>query len=181
MNLDLILLSLALAADASIVGFSYGLLSNGKKHTHRIREGLILGSLFGLFQFLMSYFGSLAGHYLTFAHLGPLSKWLIIGIFVLLGIKMIKESFEHEEKILSMHWTVLLSIAFATSVDALGVGLSFGTLPEAHIDCLVIGLLTFLSSVLAYGLSGVLKHLPEAWTLRLAGLLMFFLAFKSIL
>lgn len=80
-----------------------------------------------------------------------------------------------------MHWTVLLSIAFATSVDALGVGLSFGTLPEAHIDCLVIGLLTFLSSVLAYGLSGVLKHLPEAWTLRLAGLLMFFLAFKSIL
>ncbi|MFY7992333.1 MAG: manganese efflux pump [Bacteriovoracaceae bacterium] len=181
MNLDLILLSLALAADASIVGFGYGLLSNGKGNAYRAREGLILGSLFGLFQFVMSYLGSLAGHYLTFSHLGSLSQWLIVGIFVLLGIKMIKESFDHDEKVLSMHWSVLLSIAFVTSVDALGAGLSFGTLPEAHFDCLIIGLLTFLSSVLAYSLSSVLKHLPEAWTLRLAGVLMFFLAFKSIL
>jgi putative Mn2+ efflux pump MntP len=180
MNLDLILLALALAADAAIVGFSYGLLSNEEHHPHRIREGGILAILFGVFQFGMSYLGSLAGHYLTFAHFGPFSKWLIVIIFALLGLKMIKDSFSHEEKELSMEWHVLIGVAFATSLDALGAGVSFGTLPEAHWDCFVIGLVTFLSCCVAYASSSVFKHLSEAWTLRVAGVLMLFLSVKNI-
>lgn len=180
MNLDLILLSFALAADASIVGFSYGVISHDKSHGHRLREGVILALIFGLFQFFMSFLGSLAGNYLTFAHFGPFSKWLIVIIFALLGLKMFKDSFDQEDKELSMEWHVLMAIAFATSIDALGAGISFGTLPQAHFDCLVIGFVTFLSCCVAYGLSSVLKHLPESWTLRIAGGLMIFLAIKNI-
>ncbi len=181
MNLDLILLSLALAADASIVGFSYGLISSDKGAHHRVREGGILALLFGIFQFGMSYLGSLAGHYLTFVHFGPLSQWLIVVIFAILGLKMIKDSFNSEEKTLSMEWHVLLGVAFATSVDALGVGISFGTLPSAFYDCMVIGVVTFISCCVAYGFSGIFKHMPEAWTLRVAGCLMLFLAVKTFI
>lgn len=180
MNLDLILLSLALAADASIVGFSYGLISTEEHHPHRMREGAILATLFGVFQFGMSYLGSLAGHYLTFAHFGPFSKWLIVIIFALLGLKMMKDSFNQEAKELSMDWHILIGVAFATSLDALGAGVSFGTLPEAHWDCVVIGLITFISCCVAYASASVFKHLSESWTLRVAGILMLFLAIKNI-
>ena len=181
MNLDLILLSLALAADACIVGFSYSLVSLEEHHEHRIRECLILSGLFGVFQFVMSYFGSLMGHYLTFVYLGPFSQIMIIAIFALLGIKMIADSFKRDDKKLSMQWQVLLGIAFATSIDALAVGISFGTLPEAHRDCLIIGMVTFLSACLAYGLANFFRRMPEAWALRIAGGLMCFLAIKTFL
>ncbi len=180
MILDLFLLGLALAADASIVGFSYGLMSHDKNPSHRLKEGGILALIFGLFQFLMSYIGSLAGHYLAFAHFGPFSKWLVVIIFALLGLKMLKDSFDDEQKELSMEWHLLIAVAFATSIDALGAGISFGTLPKAYLDCLVIGLVTFVSCCIAYGSSSFLKHLPESWTLRFASLLMFFLAVKNI-
>lgn len=179
MNLDLILLSLALAADACIVGFSYGLVSLDEHHEHRVREGLLLACLFGFFQFIMSYAGSFAGHYLTFLYLGPFSHWMIVVIFAFLGLKMIIDSFKREERQLSLQWHFLVGIAFATSVDALAVGISFGTLPQAHYDCIVIGLVTFLSCLFAYGMANFFRKLPEAWALRLAATLMFFMAFKT--
>ena len=79
--------------------------------------------------------------------------WIAFGLLAFIGSKMIydstKKEKENKEETLKLH--SLLTLAVATSIDALMVGLSFAFLQTSILEpTLVIGLITFLLSLAGF-------------------------------
>ena len=90
---EIIVLAVALALDAMLVSFSYGLIINQR----RVYNSVLLSSAFGFFQFLMP----IIGFYLTglfYIKLQMYSKWIVFVIFMVLGFKFLKEALQKTEE-----------------------------------------------------------------------------------
>lgn len=84
-----------------------------------------------------------------------IDHWIAFGILLALGVKMIIEHFKNDEDVCEAskkdptRLFVLLTLAVATSIDALAVGLSFAFLDsEPFTPSAIIGLITFFISLL---------------------------------
>ncbi len=144
-GLTLLLISFGLSMDAFAVSVSCGICGRPKKWSLIARVGLY----FGGFQALMPVLGWLAGTRLK----GPISSvdhWVAFGLLALIGVKMIHESFTiGARRFDPRRHKVLLTLAVATSIDALAVGLSFALLDGGIlIPALTIGMVTFCVSCL---------------------------------
>ena len=91
--LEIIILSFAMAIDAFIVSFTYGLLINAK----RFQNALIMAFFFGLFQFLMPLLGWMFTG-TVYSYLEKISKWVVFIVFFCLAIKVLKEAFEKKRR-----------------------------------------------------------------------------------
>ncbi len=117
---EIFLIALAMSVDAFSVAFGIGCSFNTARHYFR------LSWHFGLFQFLMPVIGAFIGKVLM--------KWTgninIIAALILFYIAyhMVKESFKNEEEKCSLNDPTkglsLVMLSLATSMDALGVGVS---------------------------------------------------------
>ena len=125
--LELFLTAVGLSMDACAVGICAGLTI--KKEL--IKKAFIIGLYFGVFQGVMPLIGYLAATWLadriiTFDH------WIAFSLLCFLGGRMILESFKKDEKCdidgFSVKPSKMLPFAFATSIDALAVGVSFALL-----------------------------------------------------
>ena len=126
--IELLLTAVALAMDAFAVATCKGLnlrVMNWK------RAGVI-GLFFGGFQALMPLLGWLLGK--QFEHLiTSVDHWIVFALLSLIGGKMIYDALkggdesrcEEEEK---LNIKELIGLSFATSIDALAVGISFAFL-----------------------------------------------------
>jgi len=148
--LELILISIGLSMDSFAVAVTQGLSYKGKI----LRYALVVGILFGLFQGAMPLIGFLVGS--SFSHVVEIyDHWVAFILLLIIGTKMVKDSFKKEdESNLSCDITtakvridivLLMSLALATSIDALAVGVSFAFL---HVNIiyavLCIGIITFI-------------------------------------
>lgn len=115
---------------------------------------LTMAFAFGLFQALMPLIGWMGAK--TFSYLiENVDHWIAFGILVFLGGRMIRESFEEEECNRTFNPTslkVVLTMAVATSIDALAVGISFAFLGmERYSEILspifIIGFVSFVLSM----------------------------------
>ena len=80
-----------------------------------------------------------------------IDHWIAFGILGLLGLKMILESFkkEKQKEFNPLNGLVLISMAIATSIDALAVGISFSFINiPIVVSALIIGFVTFMASML---------------------------------
>lgn len=181
--LDVLILGFALAMDAAVASFAYGVL--GAHHTKKQKIGgcLYLASLFGFFQFLMLWLGSVGGYHFTFSDYGHLLQLLIIGIFLIIGSKIIIDSFKTDEDDKKMEWSILSTVvvAIATSMDALAAGVSLGTLPQSYLAALEVGGITFLICLLFYFFSQITKSIPDRWLQRVSGLIFVLMGVKILL
>lgn len=88
------------------------------------------GIFFGLFQAIMPLLGWLGAS--TFSHLiESVDHWIAFAILAFLGGRMIKESFKEEDccqRFNPASLKVVITMAVATSIDALAVGVSFAFL-----------------------------------------------------
>ena len=159
--ISIILLAIALSIDACVVSFSYGLAFTENRFKNAIR----LAACTGLFQGLMP----VIGYYLT-------------GIFTYLGVKFIKEAFEKEkEKQLCIDLKCLLLVGIATSIDAFSAGISLSLFGNRILKpAILIGVVTFINSLLGFGLGGKLKKFPTKWLEITAGCLLILLGLKSL-
>lgn len=143
---ELIITAIGLAMDAFAVAICKGLAM--KKSG--FREMLIVGLWFGGFQALMPLIGYFLGS--TFeAYITSFDHWIAFVLLALIGVLMIKESFSKEETTDgSLSFKIMLTMALATSIDALAVGVSFGILPNVNIYVAIasIGIITLLLSML---------------------------------
>jgi putative Mn2+ efflux pump MntP len=109
---------------------------------------------FGLFQFLMPLLGWLAGRaFVNF--IGGFDHWVAFALLAAVGGRTVWESFhpekEEKEKADFTKGWLLLTISFATSIDAFAVGLSFAFLKVNIVTAgLLIGITTFLVSILGF-------------------------------
>jgi len=145
--IEVLLLSVALAMDAFAVSIGLGSKTGREKRT---ALALTAGIWFGLFQGLMPLIGYMAGHSVL-GWVEDYAPWIAFGLLVLIGGKMIWESFGEgiEEEITRITHKVMLMLAIATSIDAMAAGFSLTLLSvEPFLACFLIGIITFVFSIL---------------------------------
>jgi len=143
--LSIIIIAIGLAMDCFAVSISKGM--HAKKYY--VWLTLRMALLFGLFQAVMPLIGYTLG--VGYAdYMKAFDHWIAFGLLVIIGGKMIFEGFkpkdsDSEEASNPFKWSVLLSLALATSIDALATGIVLipysGAIWEA---ILIIGFISFL-------------------------------------
>ncbi|MBN2790705.1 MAG: manganese efflux pump [Candidatus Delongbacteria bacterium] len=139
-------MALALSGDAFAVSVSAGVCSR----TVKITQSLKMALLFGFFQGIMPVAGWITGA-LFYEYIKDYGSWIALILLFAIGLKMIFESFKHEDdKCLNYFNThVLFVLALATSIDALAAGLSLKLLNvNIIIPALMITAITFFISFL---------------------------------
>jgi putative Mn2+ efflux pump MntP len=140
--LSILLIALALSADCFAVALS------GSIHikTYSFTPILRTAATFGAFQAVMPALGWLAGRTVV-NFISNYDHWVAFILLGLVGGRMIWESFRHEgsrKTIDISRGILLLTLAVATSIDALAVGLSFAFFKiNVAIACAIIGAVAF--------------------------------------
>ena len=141
---ELVLLAVGLSMDAFAVSICKGL---GMKKIN-LKVAVVLGLFFGGFQAGMPVIGWALGSQFM-GIIGPIDHWIAFILLAFIGGNMIRESREQEEEEIehggSIRYRELFTLAVATSIDALAVGVSFAFL-GVHIAPAVtlIGCTTFV-------------------------------------
>ena len=179
---DIILIALALAIDAFVVSFSYGLIIKKKRNLSALKLALSTGGG----QFIMPLIGWY-GTKAIYKYVATFDHWIAFFVFLFLGIKVIADALENKnsdnpkklDKNLS--FKILLIIGIATSIDAFVMG---GTLFFVKINILLaaslIGIITFISSIAAFRLARAFRKLPTKYMEISAGLILIALGIKVL-
>ena len=147
--ISLILIAAGLSMDCFAVSIGKGICT-GKFY---FRYVFRLAFLFGLFQGLMPLIGYLVAN--SFAEqIKEFDHWIAFVLLEIIGIKMIvdalgkqEECDEHESVKKHFQWKTLLSLAVATSIDALATGVIFVSFPNTiWIAVIIIALTSFIFS-----------------------------------
>jgi putative Mn2+ efflux pump MntP len=133
-----------------------------------------LALAFGFFQFLMPVLGWLAGRGLS-GWLTAIDHWVAFALLGMIGAKMLWESFRPPEGTAqdpTRGWT-LLTLAIATSIDALAVGLSLAFL-ELSIwgPSIVIGIVAAIITAIGAVFGSQLGRRFGVWAERFGGLVL---------
>ncbi len=176
---DILILAIALSMDACVISFSNGLIFTQNKRIN----SFILACSVGFFQFLMPIIGFFLAKSID-KYVEPYDHWIVFIIFVILGIKFVKDSFKEEkqEKIncyLCFSYIILVSIA--TSIDALGAGVSIAfTGSKILFPAIIIGIVTFIFSLLGFWGGYLFKKFPTRNLEIFAGIILILLGFKIL-
>ena len=124
---DLFLIGSGLSMDAFAVAICKGL---GMERINK-RDTLLLALFFGGFQALMPLTGYLLGSRFA-SYIERWDHWIAFVLLAFIGGNMIRESREQEEEEIehggSIRYRERFTLAVATSIDALAVGVSFAFL-----------------------------------------------------
>jgi len=148
--LDIFLIALGLSADAFAVAIGLGL---SVSNTSKLKNALIVGVYFGVFQAVMPLIGFIAAVQFSGA-IDAFGHWVAFIVLVIIGGKMIWGSYRtdgNDSDKSGLKFSQMIPLAIATSIDALVVGASFAFL---QIDILpavgFIGITTFALSALGF-------------------------------
>lgn len=177
---DIIILAIALSIDACVVSFSNGLLFTQNKRVN----SLMLAFAVGFFQFLMPIIGYFLAQSVN-KYIEPYDHWIVFAIFILLGIKFIKEAFveeKNEQLKCYLCFSYILLVAIATSIDALGAGVSIAfTKTPIVFPAIIIGIVTFVNSLIGFWSGYLFKKFPTKNLEISGGVILILLAFKILL
>lgn len=178
--IEVIFLAVALSMDAFAVSIGLGAKTNSKgAGPLAVQAGL----WFGLFQGLMPLIGYLAGHGLL-GWIEAWASWIAFALLLLIGGKMIFESFSEgvEEEIAIITHRVMLTLAIATSIDAMAAGFSLTLLDvNAWLACLIIAGTTFLFSWFGVYIGQRSGTWLESKAEMFGGIVLVLIAFKMLL
>jgi len=143
--ISIIILSIGLSMDAFAVSISNGLIFKDLN----LKKILLISSLFGFFHILMPLVGWFVGVGIE-VYINEFDHWIAFVLLLFIGGKMIYEAFINgiNEQKQEFKITIIIGQAFATSIDALAIGVSFALLKISIISpILIIGLTTFVFSI----------------------------------
>jgi len=174
-----LLLAIGLAFDAFAVSVSCGISARQT----RISNALIVAGFFGLFQSAMPIVGWAVGSVFENIVAG-IDHWVAFVLLSSIGIHMIYESARPEGKQASINildLRVLLLLSVATSIDALVAGFSFAFIQiEVIRTVAVIGLVTFILSVIGYHIGENLGHFFRNKVRFLGGIILIGIGVKML-
>lgn len=177
--IDILILAIALSIDACVVSFSNGLIFTQNKRIN----SLMLALSVGFFQFLMPVIGFFTAQSVS-KYVEAYDHWIVFAIFILLGVNFIKEAYgeEKEEKInCYLCFKYILLVSIATSIDALGAGVSIAfTGTKILIPAIIIGIITFFNSLLGFWSGYLFKKFPTKNLEISGGIILILLAFKIL-
>ena len=174
---NILLLSIALAADAFSVGAAVGL------HHRQLRQIFRLSFHFGLFQGLLPLTSGLAGRELL-RYISSWDHWVAFGTLLFIGIRMIYGALapdNNEKQVDLTRGIYLVTLSLAVSIDALAAGIGIAAMNIPIIPAVsLIAAVTMLATIIAMRLSGKIQ---KRWGSRveiLGGLMLIGLAFKML-
>lgn len=144
--LVIFLVAIGLCFDTFAVSISSGVA----KQEIIFRDALKIAFILAFFQSAMPLAGWGLGEQVK-SLISDYDHWVAFSILFLLGLKMIFESFKKEKKkdFDPLKGWIMVSMAIATSIDALAVGVSFSFVNiPILISALIIGFVTFMASML---------------------------------
>jgi putative Mn2+ efflux pump MntP len=177
------LTSLFIAIGLSMDSFAVSLACGATARAARLANATKIALSFSIFQSGMAGIGFLLGA--TFLSLiSSIDHWLAFLLLIYIGARMIADSRKAKEcpleKVPSLRRLALLS--FATSIDALAVGISFAFLGlDAGLTIMLIGAVTFAFSFTGAYLSGYLRETIGRKAELLGGLVLIAIGVKIVL
>jgi putative Mn2+ efflux pump MntP len=175
---EMLVLALALSADAFSVGTSLGLRHRSPRQTFR------LAFHFGLFQALLPLLGAFLGNLLV-RQIEAWDHWIAFGLLAFLGVHMIRAAIVAEERPgsaadLTRGWS-LVGFSLAVSIDALAAGVA---LPAAGAPILLavtlFGIVTGFATFAAVRLAASIASRVGTRIEILAGLVLIGLGVKIL-
>lgn len=168
---EIILLALSLAMDCFTVSIAAGVILKRIEW----RTMTFMSLMFGLFQGLMPLMGWALASRLS--HLiGSYDHWIAFGLLLILGVRMIIASFSDEEESTfnPRSLSVIFTLAVATSIDALAVGITFAftdirTIGEVMLPVTVIGAVSFLLSMAGSSIGALFGRLSSRLRMEFFG------------
>ena len=177
---SIFVMSLGLATDASAVAISLGLKSCRES---RRKIALKSGLYFGLFQGMMPILGWILGSSFS-TYIEGVDHWIAFTVLSILGGKLIVDSFKEDEEmgcITSFSNRLYLSLAVATSIDALALGITLAFLKvNILIAAGIIGVITFILSFFAVILGEKLGNLVKEKATVFGGMLLIVIGCKIL-
>ncbi len=151
-----VLLAVSLAMDAFAVAVCKGLAMQKLS----IRNMVVVGAWFGVFQALMPTIGYFLGSAFE-DKITAIDHWIGFILLAVIGINMIRESRECDCEAEanandSLEVKEMFMLAVATSIDALAVGITFAFLEmNVTLAIILIGVITFVISMLGVKIGNV--------------------------
>ncbi len=180
---ELLFLAIGLSMDAFAVSVCKGL--SMKKAN--LKGMATCGLWFGGFQGLMPLIGFLLGSLFADA-IKSVDHWIAFGLLAIIGINMLKEAFSQEaecdcEDNADLSFKVMFTMAVATSIDALAVGISLAMAGNVNIWLAValIGIVTCLLSALGVKIGSIFGDKFEKKAQIAGGLILILLGAKILL
>ncbi len=192
---QLVLIALALAMDATVYSFSYGLILR----QGRLAASLWLALVVGLYQAGMPLAGYIGGMAVKDA-LAAWDHWIVLAVFTLLGANVIRNAWceqaegdEGNGGASPLGFGTLMLVGIATSIDALAVGacMALGSMgsrcgaplspAQLGIAVGIIGTITLACSLAAFHAARPLQKLPTRWLETFAGLLLIGLGLQNLI
>jgi len=142
--LELILIAISLSMDAFAVALCKGLSMKKLKLGH----AAVIALFFGGFQAAMPAIGWILGKQFE-SYITPVDHWIAFVLLGYIGGKMIWDAFHEDDEAAKpcdqkLDLKELFTMAVATSIDALAVGITFAFLKTDIVSAvLLIGLITF--------------------------------------
>ena len=177
--LEVLILAFALSMDAFAVSIGLGIKNKQDIKIMALKAGLF----FGIFQAFMPFLGFLGGIGLR-EYIQGYDKIVAFVLLLLIGGKMLYEAFTEniEEEIAQVTNKLLLTLAIATSLDAMAAGYSLHLFSvNVYLSIFIIGIITFIISYIGVyvGKSGGEKYESKAEIL--GGVVLILIGFKILL
>ena len=191
MNLaEILIIALALAVDATVYSFSYGLILKHRRNINSLWLALTVGG----YQAAMPLLGYLFGNELK-NYVEGYAPLLVLLVFCILGGYIIYEAWTEDDEEESVNaeplgFIALMLVGIATAIDALAVGAGMALGDIGGTNCTpimllsqvsIIGAVTFACSLAAFHSAHALHHLPTKWLETTAGLLLIGLGLHAAL
>jgi putative Mn2+ efflux pump MntP len=177
---SILLVALGLSADCFAVALGGSIAMKNHSRLQVLRAAIA----FGLFQALMPVLGWLIGQTVVDL-IADYDHWVAFGLLAIVGGHMLWESFCHRQDRkatdITRGWPLLV-LSFATSIDALAVGLTF---PFIEVNVAVasptIGLVAFAATVVGFLLGRKVGRLVGRWAAAVGGLLLIAIGLRILL
>ena len=181
---ELIITAIALSMDAFAVAICKGLSLDRVRTKHMAITGAWFGGFQGLMPLIGFFLGSLFASYIT-----SFDHWVAFVLLALIGANMIKESLEGDAcpADASFGFKTMLTMAIATSIDALAVGVSFAMIanedPTFNIYVAVasIGIITFLLSAIGVKVGSIFGAKYKSKAELVGGIVLCLMGLKILL
>ncbi|WP_443092523.1 manganese efflux pump MntP [Basfia succiniciproducens] len=174
-------MAFGLSMDAFAVSICKGLAMEKFQWCGALKAGLY----FGLFQAVMPLIGFLLGVQFS-EYITDYDHWVAFFLLALIGVNMLRESLsdEDDEDFCSndFNFKTMMTLGFATSIDALAVGVTFAFLSvDIYSSVVTIGLITAALSIIGVKSGHFLGKKIKTKAEILGGLILIGLGVKILL
>jgi putative Mn2+ efflux pump MntP len=175
--IDVVLISIGLSMDSFAVSICKGL----SLRKYKLKNSVIIGLYFAIFHGLMPLIGYFVGSSFE-SVISDYDHWIIFILLSIIGINMIRNASSKGKKNSDIDAKEMLPLAFATSIDAFAIGITF-SLTEVNLfySILIISTIIFLITNIGVYIGYKFKRKYEKKASIFGGIILICIGIKIIL